>query len=261
MFEDRQYIDPINPNRIDSDQDEEKYFLEGPRSRWKEFKFTVSVLLEFIKGFRALHFVGPCATVFGSARFKEQHPYYQLARQVGASLANMGFTVMTGGGPGVMEAANRGAKEVGGKSVGCNIVLPMEQHENPYLDTWVDIKYFFVRKVLLSKYSYAFIVLPGGMGTLDELFEAVTLIQTNKIKKFPIVLFDKAYHKNLYEHVLLMAKAGTISPEDIDLILFTDSIEEAMTHIKKYSIEKFGLKKKKRTQAWGWLGEKSRAEH
>ena len=147
-------------------------FLEGPQSRWEEFKFTIKVLIEFIRGFRALHFVGPCVTVFGSARFDENHEYYKLSRKVSGEIAKLGFTIMTGGGPGIMEAANRGAKDVGGKSVGCNILLPKEQHPNPYLDKWVSIRYFFVRKTLLIKYSFAFIVFPGGYGTLDEYFEA-----------------------------------------------------------------------------------------
>src|SRR3954469_10676629 len=151
-------------------------FLEGPQSRWKDFKYTVSVLLEFIRGFRTLHFVGPCVTIFGSARFKEDHEYYKQTRALAAEIAQLGFTIMTGGGPGIMEAANRGAKDVGGRSVGCNIVLPIEQHHNKYLDKWVDIKYFFVRKVLLVKYSYAFVVMPGGFGTLDEFYEAITLV-------------------------------------------------------------------------------------
>ena len=167
-------------------------FLEGPQNRWKEFIYTINVLFEFIKGFRALHFVGPCVTVFGSARFKEDHPWYKCARELSARIAQLGFTIMTGGGPGIMEAANRGAKDVGGKSVGCNIVLPHEQHHNPYLDKWVNIKFFFIRKTLLIKYSYAFVVMPGGIGTLDELFEALTLIQTKIIKNFPVVIFDSA---------------------------------------------------------------------
>ncbi len=140
-------------------------FLEGPQSRWKDFKYAVSVFFEFIKAFRAFHFVGPCVTIFGSARFKEDHEYYKQARALAAEIARLGFTIITGGGPGIMEAANRGAKEVGGRSVGCNIVLPVEQHPNAYLDKWVNIKYFFIRKTLLIKYSYAFIVMPGGFGT------------------------------------------------------------------------------------------------
>jgi uncharacterized protein (TIGR00730 family) len=144
---------------------EEAKFLKGPQSRWQEFKYTLGVVAQFIRGFRTLHFVGPCVTVFGSARFNEDHPYYQLAREVSKNIAELGFTIMTGGGPGIMEAANRGAKDVGGKSIGCNIVLPHEQHSNPYLDNYVNIEYFFVRKELLRKYSNAFVVLPGGFGT------------------------------------------------------------------------------------------------
>ena len=217
-------------------------FLEGPQSRWKEFKFTVNVLLEFIKGFRTLHFVGPCVSIFGSARFAEDHPSYQQAQALAGEVAKLGFTVMTGGGPGIMEAANRGAKDVGGRSVGCNIVLPHEQHENPYLDKWVDIKYFFVRKTLLIKYSYAFIVMPGGFGTLDEYFEAITLIQTRVIYEFPIIVFDTEFHKDLIAHIDKMKNAGTISPEDLKLCLFTDSIDEAIQHLKEHAIGKFGLK-------------------
>ncbi len=189
-------------------------FLEGPQSRWKDFKYAVSVFFEFIKGFRALHFVGPCVTVFGSARFKEDHVYYKQARALSGEIAKLGFTIMTGGGPGIMEAANRGAKDVGGKSVGCNIILPHEQHRNPYLDKWVDIKYFFLRKTLLIKYSYAFIVMPGGFGTLDEFYEAITLVQTKKIKMFPIIIFDKNFYNKILEHNSLMLKAGTISCND-----------------------------------------------
>lgn len=234
---------------------EEKSFLEGPQSRRKDFLFILKVLFEFIKGFRALHFVGPCVTIFGSARFKEGHPSYELARKVGEGLANLGFTVMTGGGPGIMEAANRGAKEAGGKSVGCNIVLPHEQQQNNYLDKWVNIRYFFVRKVLLSKYSYAFVVMPGGFGTLDEFFEALTLIQTNFIKRFPVVLMDKTFHKKLNEHFEAMIAAGTILEEDTKLLLYTDSVEEAMEHIEKNAVELFGLRKKKPLKVFPWLGE------
>src|SRR6187549_1347136 len=203
-------------------------FLEGPQSRWKDFKFSLNVLIEFIKGFRALHFVGPCVTIFGSARFKDGHPYYDKTEELSAKIAQLGFTIMTGGGPGIMEAANKGAKAVGGRSVGCNIVLPMEQFHNKYLDKWVDMKFFFVRKTLLIKYSYAFVVMPGGFGTLDEYFEALTLIQTKKISVFPIVIMDKEFHKDIIDHIEKMKLAGTISPEDLDLCLFTDSVEEAI---------------------------------
>jgi uncharacterized protein (TIGR00730 family) len=155
-----------------------------------------------------------------------------------------------------MEAANRGAWEANGKSVGCNIILPFEQQPNPYLDKWVNIRYFFVRKVLLSKYSYSFIVLPGGYGTLDEFFEALTLIQTDSIKHFPVVLFGKEYHQRLYEHINELVHAGTIGPKDIDLFLLTDNIQEAMAHIKKYAVQGFGLKKVKPLKPFAWLGEK-----
>jgi uncharacterized protein (TIGR00730 family) len=221
---------------------EERVFLEGPRSRANEFWTLTRVMREFLRGFRSLHFVGPCVTVFGSARFKEGHPYYELARQVGHSLAELGFTVMTGGGPGIMEAANRGAREAGGRSVGANIILPREQKENPYLDRFVTFRYFFVRKVMLVKYSYAFVVLPGGMGTMDELFEAVTLIQTRKILSFPVVVMGSEYYAPLLAFMRSMVEAGTIAPEDLDLVLVTDSVEQAMAHIKKYAIEHYGLR-------------------
>ena len=225
---------------------DEHNFLEGPQSRSREFFFTLKVLFEFIRGFRKFHFLGPCATVFGSARFDEAHPYYQKGREMGAALAKLGFTVMTGGGPGIMEAVNRGAKEAGGKSVGCNIVLEMEQEPNKYLDKWVTIDYFFVRKVLLTKYSFAFVVMPGGYGTLDEFFEAVTLVQTREIKNFPVILFGKEYHQKLYEHMQVMVKEKTISEADISLFLFTDDIGEAIRHIEHYAILKFNLKRKKK---------------
>ena len=176
-------------------------FLQGPQSRWEEFRFTIKVMVEFIRGFRALHFVGPCVTFFGSARFSENHEYYEKTRVFASEVAKLGFTIMTGGGQGLMEAANRGAKDVGGRSVGCNIVLPEQQKPNHYLDKWVSIRYFFVRKTLLIKYSFAFIVLPGGFGTMDEFFEALTLTQTKKILQFPIIVFDKTFYHELMEHI------------------------------------------------------------
>jgi uncharacterized protein (TIGR00730 family) len=229
-------------------------FLQGPRSRWADFKFVLKVVLEFVRGFRALHFVGPCVTVFGSARFKEDSPYYELTRKFSAEAAKLGFTILTGGGPGLMEAANRGAKEVGGKSVGCNIVLPMEQQPNPYLDKWVNMRYFFVRKTLLIKYSYVFVIMPGGFGTLDELFEAMTLIQTKKIQDFPVIIFCKDYHKEMIEHIEKMRAEKTISDEDLELFLVTDSIEEAIDMIRT-CILKFGLKHSVKKPSW-LLGEK-----
>jgi hypothetical protein len=196
---------------------------------------------DFIVGFRALHFVGPCITVFGSARIGEAHPYYQLAREVGRGLGRMGFTVMTGGGPGLMEAANRGARDVGARSVGCNIALPMEQGINRYLDRSVTCRYFFVRKVLLFKYSYGFIAMPGGMGTTDELFEALTLIQTKKIFNFPVVIMGKQYWAALIQQLQDMVAAGTINAEDLKLMLITDDVREALAHIERHTIESFGL--------------------
>jgi uncharacterized protein (TIGR00730 family) len=227
-------------------------FLSGPRSRWQEFTFTLKVVADFIRGFRSLHFSGPCVTIFGSARFGEEHAYYDTTRKLATAIAQMGFTIMTGGGPGLMEAANRGAKEAGGRSVGCNILLPHEQNANPYLDKWVTIRYFFVRKTLLIKYSYAFIVMPGGYGTLDELFEAITLVQTKKISRFPVVIFDTVFHQELAQHIQLMQDKGTISNADAALFLLTDSISEAVQFIQKNSIEQFGLKPKPKR----WLFEK-----
>lgn len=236
-----------------SQSKEEIKFLEGPQSRLNDLWFTIKTTYQFIKGFRTLHFVGPCITIFGSARFEESHPYYQTARSISSKIAKLGFTIMTGGGPGIMEAANRGAKEVGGRSVGCNIELPFEQHPNPYLDTTVDIRYFFVRKVLLLKYSYGFVIMPGGFGTMDEMFEAITLIQTHKIDKFPIVLFQSDFHKELLEHIKLMVEKGTISEHDEHLYLVTDNEEEAVEHIKTHTIKPFGLKHERK--AWWLFGE------
>src|ERR1044072_2781460 len=199
-----------------SAQRKERIFLEGPQSRKWELWTVLRILREFIRGFRVLHFVGPCVTVFGSARFKEDHPFYALARQVGAGLTDIGFTVMTGGGPGIREAANRGAREAGGRSIGCNITLPQEQQANPYLDQVLTFRYFFIRKVMLVKYSYAFIVMPGGVGTMDELFEALTLIQTKKILSFPVVLMGEEYWHPLVDLLKRMVEAGTISPADLD---------------------------------------------
>jgi uncharacterized protein (TIGR00730 family) len=235
----------------------ETAFLEGPHSRWKELKFLFQVAGEFFYGMRKLHFTGPCITVFGSARFEETNPYYILSRKMGQEMAMLGFTIITGGGPGIMEAANRGAKDVGGHSIGCNIILPKEQHPNKYLDKWVDFDYFFVRKTLLSKYSYGFVVMPGGYGTLDEFFEALTMIQTGKFQKFPIVLMGTDYHKALYEHFQRLVSEKTIDQVDLQLFLFTDSVEEAVAHIKKYAIEGFGLKQKKKMKRWWLFDEKA----
>jgi uncharacterized protein (TIGR00730 family) len=202
--------------------------LQGPRRRVEELARLVRITREFMRGFRAFHFAGPCVTIFGSARFQEAHPYYALAREMGRRMAGLGLTVMTGGGPGIMEAANRGAKEAGGSSVGCNIQLPAEQRPNPYLDRYVEFRYFFVRKVMLVKYSYAFLVLPGGFGTLDEMFEALTLIQTRKIQGFRVVMMGIDYWAPMLNFIRKdMVAAGTVSPEDVGLLRVTDDPDEA----------------------------------
>ena len=200
------------------------------------------IFVEFIRGFRALHFVGPCVTVFGSARFADDHPYYRLGREVGALLARAGFTVMTGGGPGIMEAANRGAKEVGGRSIGCNIELPREQRPNPYLDRWITFRHFFVRKVMLVKYSYAFIALPGGFGTLDEIFETATLIQTHKMQEFPLVLIGDAFWRPLLDFLeRRLVAEGTCEPQDVKRIIVTDSPRQAVGAVTEVALRQFGL--------------------
>jgi len=221
---------------------EEGHFLAGPRSRLEELRRALRLFWEFFRGLRALHFVGPCVTVFGSARFPEDHRYYALARELGGRLARAGFTVMTGGGPGIMEAANRGAREAGGRSIGCNIQLPHEQHPNPYLDLFVEFPHFFVRKVMLVKYSYAFVALPGGFGTLDEIFETVVLIQTGKIQHFPVVLMGSEYWAPVLAFVKeRMLPAHTISPEDPGILTVTDDPAEAVETILRTARTQFGL--------------------
>ena len=231
--------------------------LEGPLSRRKDLWLVLRAVTDFIRGFRTLHFVGPCVTVFGSARFGSDHPYYALGREVGARLSGLGFTVMTGGGPGLMEAANRGAQEAGGRSVGCNIQLPLEQDANPYLDRFVTCRHFFVRKVLLFKYSYAFVALPGGIGTMDELFEALTLIQTKKIEHFPVVLVGAAFWKPFSDLLQHLLAAGTISPEDLRLMIITDDLDQAVEHLRVHAINSFGLRPQPKPRALRWLGERA----
>ncbi len=232
----------------------ESVYLEGPKSRSYEFIFSIKLWMQFIKGFRTLHFIGPCITVFGSARFKEDHIYYQKAREFGKRIAEVGFTTMTGGGPGIMEAANRGAFENGGMSVGCNIKLPFEQKVNIYVNKSITFDYFFVRKALLIKYSYAFICMPGGFGTMDEFFETLTLIQTKSITQFPVILFGKDYYKELSDLMADMVKAQTINPEDLQLVLITDSVDEAMHHIRTYIMGNYKIKERKKL--W-WLLERT----
>ncbi len=211
-------------------------WLAGPRSRLSELARLGRIFAEFLRGFRALHFVGPCVTVFGSARVREDDPHYVLARAMGARVAKLGYTVMTGGGPGIMEAANRGAHEAGGRSIGCNIELPHEQRPNPYVDRFITFRYFFVRKVMLVKYSVAFVVLPGGFGTLDELFEALTLVQTGKIAAFPVVLMGTEYWRPLCDFLRnTLAAQGMVAPADLDLLTVTDSLDEAVAAIEQGS--------------------------
>ncbi|WP_089939760.1 TIGR00730 family Rossman fold protein [Candidatus Entotheonella palauensis] len=248
---------PEYPQREIGPAFQERFFLEGPQKRRLELRMLMRIVYEFFTGFRKLHFIGPCVTVFGSARFEESHPVYALGREVGAALSHLGFTVLTGGGPGVMEAANRGAHEAGGRSIGCSILLPHEEQPNPFVDRMVKFRYFFVRKVMLVKYSYAFIVLPGGFGTMDELFEALTLIQTSKIKEFPVVLMGTDYWKPMLEFLEKMIQAGTISPSDRDLLLVTDTIEDAMAHIQVHGIQRFGLSLRQVPKQSSLLGERA----
>jgi uncharacterized protein (TIGR00730 family) len=220
----------------------ERYFLQGPHERRHELRQAFRIFGECLRGFRALHFVGPCVTVFGSARFREDHPFYGVGRSVGRHLAEAGFTVMTGGGPGLMEAANRGAREAGGRSVGCNIKLPVEQQPNAYLDRWVEFRYFFVRKLMLLKYSYAFVALPGGFGTLDEVFETLVLIQTKKIKDFPLILVGRDYWKPLTDFFGdRLLRNETISPGDVSLLSVTDSPEEVAGLVRQRALTQFGF--------------------
>lgn len=244
------------PPPAPADANADRHLLEGPHSRLEELLLLWRAVRDFIRGFRVLHFVGPCVTVFGSARFEETHPYYILAREVGQRVSRLGFTVMTGGGPGLMEAANRGAREAGGRSVGCNIQLPHEQAPNEYLDRWIDCHYFFVRKVLLFKYSYAFVVLPGGLGTLDELCEALTLIQTGKIRSFPVVLIGTTYWKPFLDLLRGMVDEGAVSLQDLDLLEVTDDLDQAMQHLEANAVSAFGLRRVPRRAPRWWLGER-----
>jgi uncharacterized protein (TIGR00730 family) len=236
----------------------DRVLLEGPHSRLRELWLVLRAVRDFITGFRALHFVGPCVTVFGSARCGEGHPYYEIGREAGRRIAMLGFTVMTGGGPGLMEAANRGAREAGGRSVGCNIRLPSEQLPNAYLDRSVTCRHFFVRKVLLFKYSYAFVALPGGLGTLDELFEALTLIQTGKVESFPVVLIGSSYWQPLVDLLQRMVIEHTIDARDLKLLLVTDDLDEAIAHLDRNARQHFGLRRRPVPRPSWWLGETAR---
>ncbi len=232
----------------------EHVYLDGPKSRGYDLKLAFRVFKELLKAFRTLNRVGPCVTVFGSARFKEDHPYYKAAYEFGKRIADLGLTTMTGGGPGIMEAANKGAFQNGGSSVGCNIRLPFEQMPNPWVHKSIDFEYFFTRKTILIRYSYAFIIMPGGFGTMDEFYETLTLVQTKTITQFPIVVFGKEYYQPLIDHLHYMAEQGTINPDDLKLVLVTDDFDEAINHIKDYLLQNYTVRKK--LPLW-WLVNKS----
>jgi uncharacterized protein (TIGR00730 family) len=207
---------------------DEREFLTTARTPQKERARLKRINAEFERAFKTFADVGPAVTVFGSARFKETHRYYRLARAVGGELAQAGFATLTGGGPGIMEAANRGAHEAGGKSYGLNIILPHEQCENPYVDRSMEFRYFFTRKVCLVKYSCAFIIMPGGLGTLDELFEAVTLIQCRKIGPFPVILMGERFWAGLRRWGQFMMEEGVFAKDEIGFGYVTDSPREAV---------------------------------
>ncbi len=229
-------VNPLDGEARVAPSVEDIRLLRGPEGSTGDLVRSLRIWREFSRGFWALRGTGPCVTVFGSARFPEGDPWYEMAREVGGRLADAGFAVMTGGGPGIMEAANRGAQERGGRSIGCCIQLPHEQHTNPYVDRSVSFHYFFVRKVMLVKYSRAFLFLPGGYGTLDEVFEIATLVQTGKVQRFPIVGMGREYWRNLEElRREAMVPAGTISPLDAELFMATDDPSDAVAHIVEHA--------------------------
>ncbi len=228
------YLDFDQISLLARDRDSERRLLTPGRDRGDDLASAVRVFLEFLRGYEALQINGPTVTIFGSARFAEEHPYYQMARRLGNRLAQEGLVVLTGGGPGIMEAANRGAKEGGGLSLGANIELEHERYPNAYVDQYVEFDYFFVRKVMLVKFSCAFVAMPGGMGTLDELFETLVLIQTKKIAHFPIICMGVEFWEPMLRFLEnSMLANGTISRSDLDLITVTDSIDEVIAIVKK----------------------------
>lgn len=213
------------------------------RKDWTEIKTNDSwaifkIMSEFVEGYERMSRIGPCVSVFGSARTKPENKYYQLSVEIGEKLANSGYGVITGGGPGIMEAANKGAHQVGGKSVGLNIDLPFEQNHNPYIDAEhnLEFDYFFVRKVIFVKYSQAFVVMPGGLGTLDEMFEAMTLVQTKKINHRPIVLVGSSYWTGLVDWIrtVMLEQENNISPQDLNLFTIVDTADEAVKYIDDF---------------------------
>jgi uncharacterized protein (TIGR00730 family) len=227
-----------HPGRVPGRTEDERFLRREPRPAFLDSDpwRALRILSEFVDGFDALAALGPAVTVFGSARIKEDDPLYELGRGIGRTLAEQGYAVITGGGPGVMEAANRGCQEAGGMSVGCNIELPMEQALNPYCDLGIQFRYFFARKTMFVKYADAFVILPGGFGTLDELFEALTLIQTGKIKHFPVVLVGTAYWRGLLDWMrTTQLPAGAIARTDLDLLQITDDPDEVCRIIRAYA--------------------------
>ena len=232
MAKDKSGRSAQNETLLGQVEDVETLFLSERRRRDDDLASAVKVFLEFVKGFESFDIDGPCVTVFGSARFPEGHPHYELARALGRALAGAGYTVVTGGGPGIMEAANRGAKEGGGHSIGCNIRLPSEQKPNPYVDRFIEFQHFFVRKVMLVKYSSAFVVMPGGFGTLDEAFEVVTLMQTGKLDRFPLVAMGGSFWSHLGDFMRgTLLEEQTVDAADIDLIQVADTVEQALSII------------------------------
>lgn len=230
---DRHYVGNAGLSMLTAVKNAEADFLAGRGHSGSEVEGAVRIFLEMLRGFESLSPPGPCVTVFGSARFPEGHPYYTMARELGGALARAGYIVMTGGGPGIMEAANRGAKEAGGRSIGCNIRLPHEQKPNAWLDRYVEFEHFFVRKVMLVKYSCAFVVLPGGFGTLDEAFEVMTLIQTHKLRSFPVVAMGGRFWRKLHDFLVdVMVPEGTIDPSDPAMLSLTDDVDEAVAIIR-----------------------------
>lgn len=226
------------------EKDFEKKIVEGFKEKdWNEIRINDSwaifkIMSEFVEGFDKLGKIGPCVSIFGSARTKPDHKYYKIAEQLAYKICEKGYGVITGGGPGIMEAANKGAHAAGGKSVGLKIDLPFEEYSNNYIDRdkSIDFNYFFVRKLMFVKYAQGFVVLPGGLGTLDEFFEAITLIQTNKIGKFPIVLMSKPFWGGLIEWMktTLVETNNNMNKEDMDLFYLADTVDEAVTYIDDF---------------------------
>ncbi len=232
------------PQHTSENKKEEDRIREAFANKdWHEIKSAHSwvifkVMAEFVEGFEKLAKIGPCVSIFGSARTKPSHPYYKTAQEIAARLVRHGYGVITGGGPGIMEAGNRGAHQEKGKSVGLNIILPFEQYNNPYIDPdkLITFDYFFVRKVMFVKFAQGFIVMPGGFGTLDELFESLTLIQTQKIGRFPIVLVGRDFWGGLFDWIqqTLLEKEKNINAEDLNLVNLVDTAEEAVQLIDEF---------------------------